>query len=96
MNDDIAENGTGLFEVRKQLKSVKAGDVPEVNNSRESSCVGKFTRATGRMVTKGKSKVSTPPTVSTSNRFSLLSDIEEETILRGDSVVSGCKLQEEN
>ena len=87
MNDDIAENGTGLCEVRKQLKSVKAGNVPEVDSSRESACAGKFTRATGRMITKGKSKVSTPPAVSTSNRYSLLSDTEEETILVGDSMV---------
>ena len=87
MNDDIAENGRGLCETREQLKSLKAGNVPVAENSRESSCAGKFIRATGRMVAKGKSKVSTPPIVSTSNRFSLLSDIEEETILVGDSMV---------
>ena len=83
MNDDIAENGTGLCEVRKQL----TGNVLEVNNNRESSCVGKFTRATGRVISKGKCKVSTPLAVSTSNRYSLLSYTKEDTILVGDSMV---------
>ena len=45
MNDDIAENGKGLCEVREQLTSLKAGNVPVVDNRRKSSCVGTFTRA---------------------------------------------------
>ena len=88
LNDEIVNNGKDIHEIRGQLcnstnfrKNENKGDT---NASRKDE---QFIKATGRRVTTRKTRQQPKNETATRNRFSLLSEQEEETLLIGDSMV---------
>lgn len=93
LNNEVIDNGKDIYEIRKQLAAAKSTskiqteekeERPNPRRNREEQ----FIKATGRRVTARKSKVQHRDVeTATWNRFSLLAEEEEETVLIGDSMV---------
>ena len=92
MNKEVVDNGRSIHELRSQLVAAKPTLVERTPNKNETENVNKdreemFRKATGRRVTTKKTDKPRSKETLTSNRFSLLADEEEETVLIGDSMV---------
>ena len=86
LNEEVVENGKDIFDIRTKLTDETN------NNARARPNVGKpredpYRKATGRRLASRKPKHQPQLETPTSNRFSLLSEVEEETMLIGDSTV---------
>ena len=91
LNEEVIENGKDIHDIRTKLTSRTSNNIEvrpkeeviNVGNARE----GPFIKATGRSLAKRKPKHQATLETPTSNKFSLLSKVEEESVLIGDSTV---------
>ena len=84
LNDEVVDNGKDIHEIRNQMAD-RAVDTNRIANKGKNE--EQFMKATGRRVTTKKPKQQPKIETVTKNRFSLLSEKEEETVLVGDSMV---------
>ena len=90
--DDVVGNGKDIYEIRSQLAATKS-NFPNMTGQRSVNQVSSvhrnegFIKATGRRKATMKPKQQPKIETTTRNRFSVLSDVEEETVLIGDSMV---------
>ena len=92
LNDELVDNGKDIHEIRNQLATAKLPNNPRTvaGEGKENSSRNReeqFIKATGRRVTTRRAKEQPRNETATRNRFSLLSEKEEETVLIGDSMV---------
>ena len=86
INDEVVGNGKDIHEIRTQLAN-KGQIGNERIEYREEKKEEQFVKATGRRVAPKKPRPQPKVETATKNRFSLLSEKEEDTILIGDSMV---------
>ena len=86
INDEVVGNGKDIHEIRTQLANRRQIDSERIEN-KEGKHEEQFLKATGRRVATKKPKPQPKVETATKNRFSLLSEKEEDTILIGDSMV---------
>ena len=92
LNNEVVENGRGIHHIRDQLVAAKSTNTVRTKDKEERENYPRnkeeqFRKATGRRVTASKSKKQPENEIVTCNRFSLLANEEEETVLIGDSMV---------
>ena len=92
LNNEIVSNGKDIHDLRTQLSATRTSSNvrPEIQEEKENTSKNRdqqFIKATGRRVTTRKTKELSNNVTATKNRFSLLSENEEETVLIGDSMV---------
>ena len=85
INDEVVGNGKDIHEIRTQLANRRQIDSERIENKEGKH--EQFLKATGRRVATKKPKPQPKVETATKNRFSLLSEKEEETVLVGDSMV---------
>ena len=93
LNEEVIENGRDIHDIRTKL-TCKTSDnietrpieeIENVRNQREEP----FTKVTGKRLATKKPKHQPKLETPINNRFSPLSEVEEETVLIGDSMVRG-------
>ena len=91
LNEEVIENGKDIHDIRTKLASRTSNNIGarpkeeiiNVGNTREEP----FIKVTGRSLANRKPRHQARLETPTSNRFSLLSEVEEESVLIGDSTV---------
>ena len=96
LNNEVVDNGRGIHEIRSQLVAAKPTRVDRTQCKDETEKVIKdrgemFMTATGRRITTKITEQQRSKETVTYNRFSLLADEEEETVIIGDSMVKSQK-----
>ena len=91
LNEEVVENGRDIYDIRTKLTG-EANNNTGARTIKNITIVGTpredpFREATGRRLATRKPKHQPQLETPTSNRFSLLSEVEEETVLIGDSTV---------
>ena len=94
INNEVVDNGREIHDIRCQLVDTKSTNTvgnkekeKEAKGNNIRNREGQFTKATGRRVAGTRTLKQASNEIVTSNRFSLLADEEEETVLIGDSMV---------
>ena len=92
LTDEVVENGKDIHGIRNKLATAKSNVNIKTGTKEGRENIGRnredqFIKATGRRVTTRKPKEQPKNETVTQNRFSLLSEKEEETVLIGDSMV---------